>query len=137
MPTLFPSTPLSRSAATKADPAPAAKAAGRDESTKVQRVLSDFQAGTVVVLLFWDRSAPLDREVYDAVAATKRHGGKVSVRSAPIQNLADYDQITDGVPVAASPSVLVFDRKRRGTVITGLTVTSELDAAITRALNRK
>ena len=131
-----PNLPKAQPAAAKADPAPK-KAAGRDESSKIKRVLADFEAGKVVVLLFWDREAPLDREVYDAVSATKRHGGDVSVRSAPIEKLSEYDAITDGVPVAASPSVLVFDRKRRGTVITGLTVTSELDAAISRALARK
>ena len=132
-----PAPAKTKPAVAKATPAPAKKAAGRDESSKVKRVLADFEAGKVVVLLFWDREAPLDREVFDAVAATKRHGGDVSVRSAPIEKLSEYDAITDGVPVAASPSVLVFDRKRRGTVITGLTVTSELDAAISRALARK
>ena len=136
-------------AATPAKPAAAPALAGpaatpgsgtakvRDERAKVKRVLADLEAKKVVVLLFWDRRSSDDREVFRAVEASDRHAGKVSVRAAPIQKLGDYDQVTKGLPIAASPSVVVIDRAKRATVITGLTVTAEVDEAVKRALARK
>lgn len=109
----------------------------RDESAKVKRVLADLDAKKVVVLLFWDRRTADDREAYRAVESADRRGGKVSVRAAPIQQLEAYDAVTQGVPVVASPSVLVIDRQKRATVITGLTVKTEIDALTRRALGRK
>ena len=152
--------PAAAKPAAKADPAPArpkaakpaAKASvpagpaatpgsgtakARDEVAKVQRVLADLDAKKVVVLLFWDRRSSDDREVFRAVEASDRHDGKVSVRAAPIQKLGDYDAVTKGLPIAASPSVVVIDRQKRATVITGLTVTAEVNAAVKRALKRK
>lgn len=110
---------------------------GRDESVKVKRVLADIEAKKVVVLLFWDRRSDDDREVFRAVEGSNRHGGKVSVRAAPIQQLGAYDEITKGLPIAASPSVVVIDAKKQATVISGFTVTEEVDAAVKRALKRK
>jgi hypothetical protein len=152
--------PAAKPAVEKADPAPApaakakpaAKSAeisgpaatpgdgvrkARDEKSKVKRVLADIDAKKVVVLLFWDRRSSDDREVYRAVESSERHGGKVSVRAAPIQNLGDYDAITKGLPIASSPSVVVLDRQKRATVISGLTVKAEVDATVKRALARR
>jgi hypothetical protein len=109
----------------------------RDEKAKVKRVLADIDAKKVVVLLFWDRRSADDREVYRAVESSARHGGKVSVRAAPIQQLGEYDKITKGLPIAGSPSVVVIDRAKRATVISGLTVTAEVDAVVKRALARR
>jgi hypothetical protein len=109
----------------------------RNEAEKVKRVLADLKDGKVVVMLFWDRRSSEDREVFRAAEATDRHDGKVSVRAAPIQRLGAYDAVTKGLPIAASPSVVVIDRAKRATVISGLTVTQEIDAAVKRALKRK
>ena len=119
---------------------PGTKASGsaktRDESSKVKRVLADIADRKVVVLLFWDRRSSDDREVYRAAEQADRHDGAVSVRAAPIQRLGDYAEITKGLPVA-SPSVIVIDKQKRATVISGLTVTEEIDAAVKRAIKRK
>ena len=112
-------------------------AAKRDEAVKVKRVLADLEAKKVVVLLFWDRRTSDDREVYRAVESSNRHGGKVSVRAAPIQRLGDYAPVTKDLPIANSPSVVVIDEQKRATVIAGLTVTAEVDAVVNRALKRK
>jgi hypothetical protein len=109
----------------------------RVESVKVKRVLADLEAKKVVVLLFWDRRTADDREVYRAVESSARHGGKVSVRAAPIQRLGDYAQVTKDLPIASSPSVVVVDEHKRATVIAGLTVKAEIDAVVKRALARK
>ncbi|MDQ3740096.1 MAG: hypothetical protein M3389_04045, partial [Actinomycetota bacterium] len=109
----------------------------RDEAVKVKRVLADLEAKKVVVLLFWDRRTSDDREVYRAVESSDRHGGKVSVRAAPIQRLGDYAAVTKDLPIASSPSVVVIDEQKRATVIAGLTVTAEVDAVVNRALKRK
>jgi hypothetical protein len=109
----------------------------RNETRKVKRVVADLADKKVVVLLFWDRRSADDREVYRAAEAADRHGGKVSVRAAPIQRLGDYDTVTKGLPIAASPAVVVIDRAKQATVISGLTVTEEIDAAVNDALGRK
>ena len=152
--------PASKPAAAKADPAPkpaAAKpkkavtpaatvpaasprsgtAVKRDENAKVKRVLADLEAKKVVVLLFWDKRNADDREVFRSVESADRRDGKVSVRAAPIQQLDAYDAVTKGVPVVGSPSVMIIDRQKRATVITGLTVKTEIDAVVRRALGRK
>lgn len=132
--------PAAAKAAAPAVPAASPRrgtAVKRDESAKVKRVLADLDAKKVVVLLFWDRRTADDREAYRAVESANRRGGKVSVRAAPIQQLEAYDAVTQGVPVVASPSVLVIDRQKRATVITGLTVKTEIDALTRRALGRK
>jgi hypothetical protein len=143
----------SKAAAPKPKPAPAPAQAGatagpaatpgpgtarkRDEAVKVKRVLADLAAKKVVVLLFWDRRSADDREVYRAVEASERRGGKVSVRAAPIERLGDYAPIVKDLTIASSPSVVVIDESKRATVLSGLTVTAEVDAAVRRALARR
>jgi hypothetical protein len=132
--------PAIPAAAAKTAPAASPRSgtsAKRDESAKVKRVLADLEAKKVVVLLFWDKRNADDREVYRSVESADRRNGKVSVRAAPIQQIDAYDAVTQGVPVVGSPSVMVIDRSKRATVITGLTVKTEIDAVVRRALGRK
>jgi hypothetical protein len=103
----------------------------------VRAVLDDVADRKVVVLLFWNRKGSDDREVRRALSAVDRRDGKVAVHDAPIGELGDFEVITRGLPVVTSPSVLVIDRTKRTRVISGLTVTREIDQTVDLALRSK
>jgi hypothetical protein len=122
--------------ATTAKPATAAKPdpASKAQTAQVREILAELDQGKVAVLLFWERQGSDDRAVRRALAGINLHGGKVEPHIASIDKLAQYETITRGVPVVTSPSVLVIDKNRRARVISGLTITREIDQAVGRAL---
>jgi hypothetical protein len=103
---------------------------------EVRRVLDAIEQRKTVVLLFAGDGAD-DRSVRRAVRRADRHGGKVSVHVASIERLADYEPVVRGLPVQHAPTVLVIDRTRQASAITGLTVTGEIDQTVDRALKAK
>ncbi|HEV2062240.1 MAG TPA: hypothetical protein VGR12_05250, partial [Solirubrobacteraceae bacterium] len=113
------------------------KAAGPKASKPATRVLTDVVRGKVAVLLFWDRRLSDDRAVHRAVTGLDRRGGKVTVHKAPIADLAQFEPITSGVPVVTSPTVLIIDRAGRARSVGGLTVPSELEELVGKALRVK
>jgi hypothetical protein len=133
------------SPATKDEAAPAKpgapvdleKAAGKNVSKAAVKVLRDVEKGRVAVLMFWDRRLSDDRAVHRAVKGLDRRGGKVTVHVAPIAALADFEPITRGVPVVTSPTVLVIDRAGRARSVGGLSVPSELEELVGKALKVK
>jgi hypothetical protein len=128
------------SAATPAKGDTARAKAGKTSSSRAIRgaaaVLRDLDAGRTVVLLFWDRRATDDRTARRAVAKVDRRGGKVRVHVAGIKELGRYGKITQSVPVAESPTVLVIGRDKKAEAITGLTVAAEIDDKVRGVLRR-
>ncbi len=125
--------PASAPAVAAAAPRPAVAPAVRAPRRAVQAVLDAIERRRTVVLLFAGDGAD-DRAVRRVVARADRHGGRVSVHVAAIEQLADYEPVVRGLPVQHAPTVLVIDRARTATAITGLTVTDEVDRAVDRAL---
>ena len=113
------------------------KAAGPTTSKAALSVLQDVVKGKVAVVLFWDRRLSDDRAVHRAVMGLDRRGGKVTVHKSPIANLAAFEPITSGVPVVTSPTVLIIDRAGRARTVGGLTVPSELEELVGKALRVK
>jgi hypothetical protein len=126
-------TAASASTRTASTRTPKAASAGR-VGRGARAVLADLEAGRTVVLLIWDGKSADDRSVRRSVARLDRRGGKVRVHVTTLKRLSEYEAITKGVPITESPTVLVIDRKRRARVISGLTVTAEIDDTIDRAL---
>ena len=126
-------TPADKTAAAAADKF----SSEQDAPARLQRVLDDLDAKRTTVVLFWDRRVPDDREVRRAVADIDRHGGKVRVHVQPIGKVGICEPITRNVPVATSPTVLIIGKDRRARAVQGLTVTSELDELVVKALNGK
>ncbi len=146
-----PADPAAASApqAAAAEPAPAAsakpaakpsapvdvkKAAGDEIARPADAVLRDVAKGKVAIVLFWDRRVSDDRAVRRAVSDLSRRGGKVAIHTAAMKRLADYEVITRGVPIVTSPTVMVIDRARRARTVSGLTVTSELEDVVDKAI---
>jgi hypothetical protein len=97
----------------------------------VRRALTD---GDVVVLLFWDPRADVDREVRRSIRAVDRHDGEVTVLARTTAQLSRYKRITNAVKVMGTPTVVIVDRKREASTITGFTETGEIDFAVDQAL---
>jgi hypothetical protein len=127
----------SKPAATPAAGADKAKPAESKQNPALERVLGDLDKKRTVVLLFWDGKTSVDREVRRAVAATDRHEGRVKVHVQRISKLGAFEPITRGVPVVSSPTVLVIGRDRKARTVAGLTVTSEIDELVDRAIAGK
>jgi hypothetical protein len=105
--------------ATKGLPAPVAKA---------------LDANKVIVLLFWNPESADDSAVRRELRQVKRRGNKVYIAAAPISQLARFSDITRGVEVLQSPTVVVVDPSRKASKITGYTDATEIDQAVTDAL---
>ena len=129
-----PSSKADRKAtARKAAEAPKAKKASAPVSGAAA-VLADVEAGRTVVLLFWDGKSPEDHTVRRAVDRVDRRGGDVRVRVAPHRRISKYAAITAGVPVSSSPTVHVIGKGGKAEAIPGLTVSGEIDDAVSRVV---
>jgi hypothetical protein len=123
-------------AAKPAAPAPVAKpakpgladdAAPGDPS---RPLLASVDAGKVVVVLFWNKSASDDRATRRALRAIDLHGGKVVASAVAIGDVGRYEAITRGVQVLESPTVLVIGAGGKARAITGYTQAKEIDQAV-------
>ena len=132
-PPIPPAAPAQAEAAEpKPKPVPARRAAPRDPSAPVLAALDE---GRAAVLLFTDGRAEEDRQAVRVVAGLDRRGGRVLVRRAPMASVGRYEAITRGVPVAASPTILVIGPSRTARTITGLTTPAEVGQAVADALD--
>ncbi len=126
--------PGTKQAAKPGTPIDVQKAADDEVAKPAAAVLRDIEKGKVAVLLFWDRKVSDDRAVHRAVTDLSRRKGKVAVHTAPMSRIARFEQITRGVPVVTSPTVLIIDRARRARWVSGLTVTTELEDLVDKAI---
>jgi hypothetical protein len=93
-------------------------------------LLASVDAGKVVVVLFWNKSASDDRATRRALRAIDLHGGKVVASAVPIGDVGRYEAITRGVQVLESPTVLVIGAGGKARAITGYTQAKEIDQAV-------
>jgi hypothetical protein len=119
------------SAAKAATPATAATTRSERRDTAIARAVAD---GKVVVLLFWNAKSADDIATRGVLRGIDRHGGKVVVRVAMIDDVAKYTSVTRGVKIAQSPTTLVIGRKGDTRVIVGLTEPKEVSQAVGDAL---
>ena len=119
--------------------APAARAPKR-ETAAVRALPRDVQgaldAKKVLVLLFWEPKSSEDRAVRQQVAGISRHGGKVFVKVAPINQVGRYSKITSGARVLQSPTVLVIDREHKAVSLVGYLDRANVEQAVEAALPR-
>jgi hypothetical protein len=93
-------------------------------------LLASVDAGKVVVVLFWNKSASDDRATRRALRAIDLHGGKVVASAVAIGDVGRYEAITRGVQVLESPTVLVIGAGGKARAITGYTQAKEIDQAV-------
>lgn len=116
-------------------PAPVRRSAPAPRATTspavVQRALAQ---GKVVVLLFWNNRSSDDQAVHSELSQVGSYRGRALVASAPIRDVSQYGAITTGIQVLQSPTVVVVDRLRRATLLTGYTDHTEIGQAVASAL---
>ena len=112
----------------------AARATAKGMPLPVLRAIADHK---VLVILFWNSRAADDRAVRREVAKVDRHHGKVFVHVAPISKIARYQQITRGVDVEQSPTIVVVDRTLQADALVGYNDAGTIDQAVADALRAK
>jgi hypothetical protein len=125
--------PATRPAAKRAAQAPEASAQERAEVSKSDPsapILRELEKGKTAVLLFWNPLGADDRAALDAARKADRRGGKVTVRIADIEDVADYAAITRGVQVLQAPTTLVIGSDLKARAIVGYTETAEIDQLV-------
>ena len=100
---------------------------GRLEPEDASRtILDDVANQGVAVVLFYNAKGADDRAVRRALKDVPRFKGKVRVRQIPIERVADYPAITQGVPVTQAPTLLVIDKDKRARRLVGYQDTASI-----------
>jgi hypothetical protein len=124
----------SGAAASKAAKTAAARRAAAPKPTATPaRVQQAIAGGKVVVMLFWDRRTSVDRAVRLAIGTAGPRGRGVFVAAAPIAMVSKYASITRGVQVLQAPTVVVVDRRKQATLLTGFVDRGEIAQAVADA----
>lgn len=89
-------------------------------------ILDDVEAGKIAVVLFYNPKGADDRAVRRALEDVPRAKGRVRVRQIPIDRVADYPAITQGVPVTQAPTVLVLGKAMRARRLVGYQDTASI-----------
>jgi hypothetical protein len=139
-------TPASKTT-TKATALPKTATKAQDGSTAASKPVSAavgaatvqaaVQSGKVVAVLFYNDAAADDRAVKAELAAIPTHGGQVVKLAVPVSQLTSYAMITTKVPVNTSPTLVLIDRARQATSLTGYADAVEIAQRIDDALAAK
>lgn len=97
--------------------APAAKPAGSDQS-QVSQVDSALAQHRVIGLLFYNSAASDDVAVKNELAAAATRPGVVKV-AVPVTQISHFTMITNTIPVATSPTLVLIDRHGDASMIIG------------------
>jgi hypothetical protein len=93
-----------------------------------------LSAHKVVALLFYNPSAPDDMAVKQELASISIHKGQVLKLAVPLGELPSYTVVITQVPVNFSPALVIIDRARQASEITGFADTYQISQAIDDAL---
>jgi hypothetical protein len=74
-----------------------------------------------------------DRYVRGALGKVNRYHGQVFVKRIPVSSLVRYAPLVGDLEVSQTPSIVVIDRKLKGTVLTGYVDQDAIDQAIADA----
>ena len=139
------SSSAAAAAATRTAAAKAAKAAAARRGTALKatatpaRVQQAIAGRQVVVMLFYDKRVSVDRAVRVALGKAGPRGGGVFVAAAPIGIVSRYASITRGVQILQAPTIVVVDRRKKATLLTGFVDGGEIAQAVAdaRAASRR
>jgi hypothetical protein len=117
-------------------PAPAKTATTPSSATSqrlglVERALVQHR---VVALLFYNSRAADDRAVRRELSSVPLHAGRVVRLAVPISELSHYPAVTNQVPVAVAPTLVLIDPDRQATTIVGFADRFEIAQRVSDAL---
>ena len=91
----------------------------------------------VLALLLYNPAAPDDRAVAREMRSIPTQNGAVVKMSVPLQQLGHFSDLLNEVPVNFSPTLVLIDRARQATEITGFADPFEIDQRVADALTSK
>jgi hypothetical protein len=98
------------------------------------RIIKAIEKRKIVVLLFWNPKAADDQAVRKEMRQADAYRKKTVFATAKISDIARYGQITRGVDVKQSPTVVVVDRKLNAEALVGYQDRAAIEQAISDAL---
>jgi hypothetical protein len=94
------------------------------------RLESELSRGKVAVVLFWNDRASDDQKVHEELQSLSRGDHGIAVQFARSSEVASFGSFTRTAQVVSTPTVLIVNRKRQVTALSGLTDTFALQQAI-------
>ena len=129
--------------ASKAQDKPASTAKSSTESasataaTEAKTVDAAIRSGKVVAVLFYNDAAADDRAMKTELAAIPTHGGQVVKAAVPVSQLIQFSSLTQMVDVNTAPELVLIDKARQATTLTGYADGVEIAQRIDDALAAK
>jgi hypothetical protein len=117
-PAATPAAPATKAAA-PATTAAATPAAATTAAHRFNIVTRALRVHKVLAILFYNPAGADDRAVKQELASVPRYGGRVVKLAVPVAELARYAAITTQVVVSTTPTLVLIDRRRQASLITG------------------
>jgi hypothetical protein len=103
-------------------------------SSKQAAIEGELKRGKVVTILLWSANGSIDAVVRrELQAAGQALGGSVVVYEAHPSQVASFGSFTSAVPVYATPTILIVNRRGHTTTVSGLTDAFSIEQAIGEA----
>ena len=116
---------------------PAIKAAPVSAADEVKAIENAVSTHKVVAVLFYNPAAADDQAMKAEIDAIPTHGGQVVKFAVPVSELTQFQLITSQVQVITSPTLVLIDRARQATAMTGYADGIEIAQRIDDALATK
>lgn len=104
---------------------------------RFETVTEALQQHRVIAMLFYNPAGSDDRFVKSELGSVPTDGGRVVKLSVPIAELSRYTVITTQVMVSTTPTLVIIDRQRSATLITGYASAFEIQQRVAGALRVK
>ena len=115
----------------------ATRASARVVYSKQAAIESELKRGKVVAILLWSANGSTDAVVRRELRAAGRAlGGSVVAYEAHPSQVASFGSFTSAVPVYATPTILIVNRRGHTITVTGLTDAFSIEQAIGEARSR-
>jgi hypothetical protein len=115
-------------------PDPRTTVDGAGAAHRFNLVTHTLRADKVLAILFYNPAGADDRAVKQELASVPRYGGRVVKLAIPVAELARYAAITTQVVVSTTPTLVLIDRRRQASLITGFADRFEIVQRVEDAL---
>jgi hypothetical protein len=113
---------------------PVARSTARVVDSKQAAIEGELERGKVAAILLWSANGSTDAVVRrELQVAGRALGGSVVVYEAHPSQVASFGSFTSAVPVYATPTILIVNRRGHTTTVSGLTDAFSIEQAIGEA----
>ena len=116
---------------------PVGRSSARVVYSKQAAIEGELKRGKVAAILLWSANGSTDAVVRrELQVAGRAVGGSVVVYEAHPSQVASFGSFTSAVPVYATPTILIVNRRGHTTTVSGLTDAFSIEQAIGEARSR-